>query len=89
MGVVSLLLWPRPPRPGDNGVLDGYVVNMFIDPVQQRKGIGAALLEACLDRAKELGIDSVFLHTTEAGRPLYEAHGFASNPDWLQRRTTR
>lgn len=42
-------------------------------PHQQRRGIGKRLLEHCLNSAKELGIGRFVLHSTDAGRRLYES----------------
>ena len=81
-----MLLWSRPPRPHDRGTLDGYIVNMYVDPEHRGNGIGRRLLDACLAAADEFGVGRVFLHATDDGRPLYEASGFVANPNWLERR---
>jgi len=82
-GIVSLLLWPRPPRPEDSRVFDGYIINMFVPPDRQRQGIGKQLLERCLASAPELGIGRFVLHTTDEGRQLYESTGFRHTQKWM------
>ena len=86
VGIVSMLLWSRPPRPRDRGTLDAYIINMYVDPEHQGNGIGRRLLDVCLVAADELGVGRVFLHATDDGRPLYESSGFVANANWLERR---
>ncbi len=85
VGIVSMLLWSRPPRPHDRGTRDAYIVNMYVVPEHQGNGVGRRLLDACLAAADELGIGKFFLHATDDGRPLYESTGFATNANWLER----
>jgi len=56
-----------------------YIMNMYTKPEWRRKGIGAALLEKLFVEIKKKGIQSVVLHTTPYGRPLYEKYGFREN----------
>jgi GNAT superfamily N-acetyltransferase len=86
VGIVSMLLWSRPPRPHDRGTLDAYIINMYVVPEHRGNGIGRHLLDACLTAAEEFGIGRLFLHATDEGRPLYESAGFRANPNWLERR---
>lgn len=56
-------------------------------PAAQGRGIGRALLEACLERARHLGRSGVFLHSTPwmtAAHHLYCDAGFVRVPerDW-------
>lgn len=61
---------------------DGYgeVKSMFTAPAGRGKGIGAALLRALEDAAREEGLTALKLETgdeLEAACRLYERHGFA------------
>ena len=85
-GIVSLVLWPRPPRPGDLGVTDGYIINMYVPPHHQRRGVGKRLLDECLSSARALGIGRFALHTTDEGRHLYESSGFSTADNWMELR---
>jgi GNAT superfamily N-acetyltransferase len=49
---------------------------MAVDPAMQRRGIGQALLEALIVRARELGRSAVLLDASDAGAPLYTRLGF-------------
>jgi ribosomal protein S18 acetylase RimI-like enzyme len=61
---------------------------LAVDPTAQGRGVGRALLDACLERARRLGRDALFLHSTpwmQAAHHLYERAGFVRVPDrdWL------
>jgi len=56
-----------------------YIMNMYTKPKWCRKGIGLALLEKLIEEIKIKGIQSVVLHATPFGRPLYEKYGFREN----------
>jgi ribosomal protein S18 acetylase RimI-like enzyme len=60
---------------------------MAVDPAYQGRGIGQVLLDAALDRARALGREAVFLHSTPemaAAHRLYLGNGFVRVPerDW-------
>jgi GNAT superfamily N-acetyltransferase len=60
---------------------------LAVHPDAQGRGVGAALLRACVDRARDAGRGRVVLHSTEpmaAARWLYEREGFVRVPerDW-------
>ena len=56
-----------------------YIMNMYTDPEWRKKGIGSALLEKLFEEINNRGIQSVVLHATPDGRPLYEKYGFKEN----------
>jgi GNAT superfamily N-acetyltransferase len=68
---------------------DEAAVRMLgVDPTVQGRGVGGALLGACVDRARRLGRAAVFLHSTpwmEAAHHLYGTAGFVRVPsrDWV------
>jgi GNAT superfamily N-acetyltransferase len=47
-----------------------------VDPTQQGKGIGAALLRYALERIDEQGLHSYLESSNPANIPLYQRHGF-------------
>jgi predicted N-acetyltransferase YhbS len=49
---------------------------MAVDPAMQRRGIGQALVEALIVRARELGSPAVLLDASDAGAPVYARVGF-------------
>ncbi|HVE47861.1 MAG TPA: GNAT family N-acetyltransferase [Acidimicrobiales bacterium] len=57
---------------------------LAVDPVAQRRGVGAALVRSCIDLARRHGRERLVLHTTEwmtAGHRLYERLGFRRTPE--------
>ena len=89
VGVVSMLLLDMAPMPDDPRSTDGYLINMYVDPVRRGAGVGRQLLDVCIAEAIELGVHRLLLSTTPDGRPLYESAGFAADGDWLDRRLPR
>jgi ribosomal protein S18 acetylase RimI-like enzyme len=60
---------------------------LAVRPDQQRRGVGRALVDACVTRARMLGREALMLHTTPwmlAAQHLYESAGFTRVPerDW-------
>lgn len=60
---------------------------LAVDPAAQGRGVGRALVEACLDRARELGFRGMVLSTpahNSRAHELYERLGFVRDParDW-------
>lgn len=48
----------------------------FVHPAFARRGVGSAILEACLDAARAAGFRKVELAATLPGVPFYRAFGF-------------
>ena len=60
---------------------------LAVDPAAQRRGVGQALLDACVQRARQRARRALFLHSTPwmvAAHRLYLQAGFARVPerDW-------
>ncbi len=58
---------------------------LAVDPLATGKGVGRALTQACIYRAKEHGHAEVLLHSTELMKVawgLYERMGFESAPEY-------
>ncbi len=57
---------------------------LAVDPGARGLGVGRALVEACIARAKEDGVSQVIIHTTRAmtvAWKMYERMGFERSPD--------
>ena len=52
------------------------ILNMYVDPDYRRRGIARALMVTMIDWCKAEGFNSVGLHASDEGRPLYESLGF-------------
>ena len=56
-----------------------YIVNVFTEPEFRRHGLARQLMQTVLDWTRLYGVDSVALHATDVGRPLYESLGFVAS----------
>lgn len=70
-------------QPGEAGLR-----MLAVSPSAQGRGVGRALVEACVDRARRDGKDRLFLHSGEwmqAAHRLYTSVGFRRVPerDWV------
>lgn len=84
IGLVTMLLLDLAPRPEDASGIDGYIVNMYVEPKHRSCGTGTKLLAACLATAQEKGLRRLLLHATTDGQSLYEDAGFVTNPNWME-----
>ena len=81
VGTVTLYLGPGSMqwRPGD-----AMFRLLAVDPAARGRGIGHALFQACLDRARAAGKRRMALHTTgwmTTARAMYERAGFTREPE--------
>lgn len=63
------------------GALDAYLEEFYVAPEHRGRGLGRALLEAAMERARERGAARIELNTGEmdvAARHLYESAGFTN-----------
>jgi ribosomal protein S18 acetylase RimI-like enzyme len=72
----GLLILDWPPHPLDPGSHRGYLLNVYVEPSHRRKKIASYLIDLALAEARRRNIRVVSLHSTEAGRALYETNGF-------------
>jgi len=80
----GLLVLDWPPHPLDPDCEHrGYLLNVFTDPEHRRRGLARVLVDICLAEAHRRGIRVVTLHTSDAGRQLYEGFGFRSTSEML------
>ncbi|MBN1894600.1 GNAT family N-acetyltransferase [bacterium] len=56
---------------------DGHVGRMAVLKAHRRKGVGRAMLDALVERAREKGMDSVCLNAQLYAVPFYTKAGFA------------
>ncbi len=54
----------------------GYLLNVYVEPEYRRRKLASQLIELALAEARRRKIRVVALHSTEAGRRLYESNGF-------------
>jgi GNAT superfamily N-acetyltransferase len=76
----------RPPSGTSYLQSEGYVTNMYTVKARRGRGVATALLNTTMEHAKHQGARLVYLHTSDAGRPVYEKLGFAEYPRYMQLR---
>lgn len=85
-GTLWLQVIEKLPNPGAEAELHGYISSVYVTPPLRNRGVGTALLKACLNASDALEIDAVFLWSTADSRRLYQRHGFDLRDDLLDRR---
>lgn len=68
-------------HPADPVPRRAWVVNMYTEPAHRRRGLARLVMDAILAWCREAGLRTVYLHASDAGRPLYEALGFESTSE--------
>jgi isopenicillin N synthase-like dioxygenase/predicted N-acetyltransferase YhbS len=87
LGGVTYVDGPDSPMAEDVPMNAAGIRMLAVAVEAQRRGVGEALVRACIDRAAASGRDAVVLHTTpwmRAAHRLYERFGFERTParDW-------
>jgi GNAT superfamily N-acetyltransferase len=76
-GSAGLLIVDWPPHPlNPDSTQRAYLLNVFVEPAFRKRGLAHALIEQCLAEARRRHIRVVTLHSSDAGRPVYENFGF-------------
>ncbi|MDR6970585.1 GNAT family N-acetyltransferase [Leifsonia shinshuensis] len=50
----------------------------YVVPELRNAGVGGRLIDAVVERARELGLERVTVHSSPRAVPVYERHGFAA-----------
>jgi GNAT superfamily N-acetyltransferase len=67
------------PKHHNEQIADGrqaIVVNVYTEPEFRRRGVARLLMTALLNWARSIQLESLVLHATADGKPLYESLGF-------------
>jgi len=76
VGMVNLAVFERMPRPEQAGSRWCYLGNAFVLVEHRSRGVGSALLEAAVDRARACGAVRIVLSPGERSVPFYRRAGF-------------
>jgi GNAT superfamily N-acetyltransferase len=80
----GLLILDWPPHPFDTeGELRGYLLNVYVEPEYRKRGLAHELVARCMGEARRRGIRVLTLHSSQAGRPIYERLGFHSTNEMM------
>jgi GNAT superfamily N-acetyltransferase len=78
-GAVMVVPWPASPK--DRKQQRAFMLNVFTEPAYRRNGIARSLVQTIIDWCRDQGFGSIFLHASEAGRPLYQSMGFQTTTE--------
>jgi len=59
----------------------GYIWGVYVAPDHRGRGIGRALTQAVVEHLRSVGCTQVHLHTSPAGRSVYESLGFVPSTE--------
>ena len=74
----GLWLMDWPPHMVGAGPRRGNIVNVYTANAYRRQGLARRLMDTVIAWCRENGVDTVVLHASSDGRPLYESMGFAA-----------
>ncbi len=84
VATAGLLILDWPPHPFDpEGELRGYLLNVYVEPEYRKRGLAHQLVERCMAEAHRRGIRVMTLHSSPAGRPIYERLGFHATNEMM------
>jgi len=75
---------PQPNSAGKFEIVSGrqaIIQNVYTEPDWRRRGLGTLLMKEIIAWSQGAGIDSLVLHASDEGRPLYERLGFISTTE--------
>ena len=77
---------PHPLRRGNETIAiaegrRGTIINVFTEPEWRRRGVATLLLQRIIDWSREVHLDGLVLHASDAGRALYEKMGFVATKE--------
>lgn len=80
----GLLILDWPPHPFDpEGELRGYLLNVYVEPEYRKRGMAHELVGRCMAEARRRGIRVVTLHSSQAGRSIYERLSFRATNEMM------
>ncbi|MFF4401000.1 GNAT family N-acetyltransferase [Streptomyces sp. NPDC001480] len=87
IGMAWPAVLPRVPTPHALERASGDLQCVYVIPGERDDGLGGRLIDAVLDRARELGLERVTVHSSPRAVPAYARHGFEASPRLLHART--
>jgi GNAT superfamily N-acetyltransferase len=73
----GLLVYPWPAGPKDPYNRRVTIFNVYTEPSHRKRGLARQLMLLMMDWLRAEGFQSIVLHASDEGRPLYEKLGFS------------
>ena len=77
----GMMIVPWLSRPADPEPRRAWILNVYTYPEYRRQGIARRLMRTMIEWCQKAGFQSVSLHSSEDGRPLYESLGFKTTEE--------
>ena len=90
---VQLREVPPHPQPDANGKIEivsgrqAIIQNVYTEPAWRRRGLAMLLMKEVISWSRKTGVDSLVLHASDEGRPLYERLGFIATTEMRFRKS--
>lgn len=81
--IAGVGLWVQdwPIGPVDQVGRRGYVMNVYTEPPYRGQRLARRLVQITLDYSRSIGLETVLLNASDAGRPVYEKLGFSASAE--------
>src|SRR5688572_21750418 len=70
IGTAGLFVVDRPPSVGAVNTREARLINVFVSEAWRGRGVAHALIEACVEAARKMGVRRVLVDDTPAGRRI-------------------
>jgi GNAT superfamily N-acetyltransferase len=77
----GVMLAPTPPSPMDMNEYRGYVQNIYTEPAHRHQGLARKIVETIHQWCREQNLQTMVLHTSQFGRPMYEKLGYEDSTE--------
>jgi len=84
LGWGGMCLHREMPSPDNMSGQSGYLMNIYTKKQHRGKGVGKAICRHLIGLAKKIGIDKIYLESTEEGKHLYRRLGFQDMEDYMK-----
>lgn len=89
VGCGGLCLYREMPSPDNPSGRCAYLMNIYTKEKYRGHGVGKAVAEYLINRAKARNITKIYLEATAEGRPMYESLGFRDMKDYMILKDTK
>ncbi len=83
-GCGGICLYREMPSPDNPSGKCAYLMNIYTREAYRDQGVGKAIVSWLVARAGSLGVQKIYLESTEQGRALYESLGFSDMRGYLK-----